>query len=122
MLAREAQLWASLQHPNVLPFLGIYTDSVNTYLVSEFMSLGNLGDFASSRIAWLDEPVNTRGDLPLYKKYRERDIVSGHELLLILDALHNKYAHVGLRDHSGPRVYAFQGIRSRRPQRCKRPS
>lgn len=74
VIAQEARMWASLKHLNVLPFVGIFKDTHHTYLVSDFMPLGNLADFVVTRIQWLRQA--TKDDRPLYKKFREADIVS----------------------------------------------
>ncbi|KDQ16369.1 hypothetical protein BOTBODRAFT_623022, partial [Botryobasidium botryosum FD-172 SS1] len=44
-LAREAKVWSQLNHPNVLPFLGLYTLSSISYLVSPWMENGHALEF-----------------------------------------------------------------------------
>ncbi|KDQ21319.1 hypothetical protein BOTBODRAFT_618159, partial [Botryobasidium botryosum FD-172 SS1] len=44
-LAREAKVWSQLSHPNVLPFLGLYTLDSVPYLISPWMENGHTLDF-----------------------------------------------------------------------------
>lgn len=45
-LEREVSLLQTLRHPNIIQFLGIYTNSTeNTFIVTEFLSGGNLSTY-----------------------------------------------------------------------------
>ncbi|KDQ16010.1 hypothetical protein BOTBODRAFT_89006, partial [Botryobasidium botryosum FD-172 SS1] len=44
-LAREAKIWSQLNHPNVLPFLGLCTLGSVPYLVSPWMENGHVLDY-----------------------------------------------------------------------------
>ncbi|KAL5503756.1 hypothetical protein ACEPAH_7827 [Sanghuangporus vaninii] len=44
-LTREMSIWAALDHPNILPFIGYVFEGVYPSLVSEWMMLGSLRDF-----------------------------------------------------------------------------
>ena len=44
-LEREVSLLQTLRHPNIIQFLGVYTDLENTFIVTEFLSGGNLSSY-----------------------------------------------------------------------------
>ncbi|KAL5525891.1 hypothetical protein ACEPAG_7229 [Sanghuangporus baumii] len=44
-LAREIAVWASLNHPNILPFLGFILENGYPSLISEWMELGTVRKF-----------------------------------------------------------------------------
>lgn len=42
---REAELLSSFDHPNIVSFYGISTDSFDYMMIFEFMNLGDLNNF-----------------------------------------------------------------------------
>ncbi|KAG8995177.1 hypothetical protein FRB93_001210 [Tulasnella sp. JGI-2019a] len=54
---REAKIWASLFHANILPFYGLIEISSEAYLVSPWMELGDLSKFTKARLQYLDNPL-----------------------------------------------------------------
>lgn len=48
MVDREVNVWRRLQHPNVLPLIGICTLDSVTYMVSPWMSKGNAFNYIKS--------------------------------------------------------------------------
>ena len=45
---KEATTLEALSHNNIVQFYGIYSDSANTYMVTEFMDQGSLRDLVMS--------------------------------------------------------------------------
>lgn len=46
---REAKIWRQLMHDNVHPFLGVWVDKHDVYLVSPFMERGDAADWVRTR-------------------------------------------------------------------------
>eukprot|EP00834_Sanchytrium_tribonematis_P005595 NODE_349_length_8994_cov_1.235526.p11 type:complete len:145 gc:universal NODE_349_length_8994_cov_1.235526:3321-2887(-) len=53
-LEREVGLLQTMRHPNIIQFLGIYTKNENTFIVTEFLSGGNLATYIkdNSNVDW----------------------------------------------------------------------
>ncbi|KDQ09871.1 hypothetical protein BOTBODRAFT_95627, partial [Botryobasidium botryosum FD-172 SS1] len=47
-IAREVKAWSSLDHPNILPFLGLHRLGSTSYLVSPWMGNGHALDFVNN--------------------------------------------------------------------------
>lgn len=45
MFCREVVTWRSLQHPNVLPLLGVTVTEDHLVMVSEWMNNGDINEF-----------------------------------------------------------------------------
>ncbi|KAG8887862.1 hypothetical protein FRB98_008828 [Tulasnella sp. 332] len=52
---REARIWSSLDHKNVLPFWGLLDISSDVYLVSPWMEHGDLSRFLAIRLSYLED-------------------------------------------------------------------
>lgn len=80
-MRKDAQVWETLRHRNVLPFLGVINLRGEVYLVSPWMDYGDVATFTAKRQAYLQLPRDSvhRKDYPhkeAYNTFRERDIVS----------------------------------------------
>ncbi|KAG9034898.1 hypothetical protein FRB95_012455 [Tulasnella sp. JGI-2019a] len=116
-LSREARIWCSLLHINILPFCGVAVISNIAYLVSPWMDHGDLSYFVASRRLFLDMPPSGRDEMhPMavaYRKFREHAAIAG--LALGLDYLHAhhvihgdlKAANVVLDDTLQPKICDF---------------
>ncbi|KAF8753720.1 Guanine nucleotide exchange factor for Ras-like small GTPases [Rhizoctonia solani] len=65
---REAEIWRQLMHDNVHPFLGVWVNMDDVYLVSPFMERGmpqTIGDCAGIEYLHLRSPAVIHGDLRL---------------------------------------------------------
>ncbi|KAG9008699.1 hypothetical protein FRB93_006245 [Tulasnella sp. JGI-2019a] len=51
---REAKIWLSLNHVNVLPFYGVIERFSITYLVSPWVALGDLSKFVADRLKYFE--------------------------------------------------------------------
>jgi len=46
---KEVVTWKTLQHPNVLPLIGVTTSETQFVMVSDWMVNGNINDFVRAR-------------------------------------------------------------------------
>ncbi|KDQ10340.1 hypothetical protein BOTBODRAFT_115883, partial [Botryobasidium botryosum FD-172 SS1] len=58
-VAREVAVWERLDHPHILPLLGLYTHGLSTYMVSPWMDNGDALDYVQNNPqvdywAWLN--------------------------------------------------------------------
>lgn len=94
-LEREGKIWATLHHPNIIPFCGAMHRSGKLYLLSPWMDRGNLHSFVTERARHLKLP----NDEQLRDKQHElyinfnpfhmvRGIVEGLAYLHGMDIIH----------------------------------
>lgn len=69
---REAYIWSSLAHANVLPFYGLLEVSHEIYLVSPWMEHGDLAAFISSYLRFLASAPHEQ--LSNRRQYLYRDL------------------------------------------------
>ncbi|KAJ7224768.1 kinase-like domain-containing protein [Mycena rebaudengoi] len=74
-LKRETEVWSGLDHPNVLPFLGVWDEPTWPALISPFYKFGDLGQYLR------DHPTTDRGKMI-------RGVASGLEYLHRNDIVH----------------------------------
>ncbi|KAG9038263.1 hypothetical protein FRB95_002224 [Tulasnella sp. JGI-2019a] len=97
--AREGQIWAKLDHVNILRFLGMVNIEGDNYLVSRWYDLGDLSWFVSDRLCFLLLPEHQRsGHIKRgsFERFDEHKIVLG--IASGLEYLHaNRIVHGDLR-------------------------
>ncbi|KAJ7040824.1 kinase-like domain-containing protein [Mycena alexandri] len=95
-LKREAEIWAQLNHKNVVPFLGMAHGIGGPVLVSPLYELGNIGMFLSKR------PEANRSDIVL-------GIAAGLEYLHAHEVVHGdlKLQNVLVDDSGTPFICDF---------------
>ncbi|KAG9003727.1 hypothetical protein FRB93_010948 [Tulasnella sp. JGI-2019a] len=79
-ISREAIIWRSLCHNNILTFLGVANVADATYLVSPWMELRDLYSFVTSRLEFLQWDQGNQGELDhrvaCYRRFKEQDPVN----------------------------------------------
>lgn len=79
---READIWTTLRHKNILPFHGMAESRMaddEIYLVSPWVELGNLARFCAARVNFLDHPSKSQDSFEsacLYHEFSELETVS----------------------------------------------
>ncbi|KAG9033051.1 hypothetical protein FRB95_000636 [Tulasnella sp. JGI-2019a] len=80
-LTREARIWSSLKHTNVLPFYGLVDLSGETYLVSPWMEHGDLSQFLTGRLSYLEpcgvQSTPTEALRVAYRAFNEEETIFG---------------------------------------------
>ncbi|KAG9023713.1 hypothetical protein FRB95_012575 [Tulasnella sp. JGI-2019a] len=61
---REAEIWSSLYHVNILPFYGIVELSSIAYLVAPWVEQGDLSKFLDARLEYLRRPSFIQSSIP----------------------------------------------------------
>ncbi|KAG8998468.1 hypothetical protein FRB93_013700 [Tulasnella sp. JGI-2019a] len=90
---REAHIWISLVHSNVLPFYGLLEISNDIYLASPWMDFGDLSKFTTARLHYLNLPAveqlrATDAQRLAYSTFKEFDVI--HGIAVGLAYLHSK--------------------------------
>ncbi|KAG9031333.1 hypothetical protein FRB95_002831 [Tulasnella sp. JGI-2019a] len=80
-ISREAIIWHSFCHRNVLEFLGMAKLTDETYLVSPWMELGDLYSFVTSRLEFFQwdqgKQDGTDQIAALCRRFKEQDAITG---------------------------------------------
>ncbi|KAG8989262.1 hypothetical protein FRB95_003802 [Tulasnella sp. JGI-2019a] len=77
---REAKTWSGFKHDNILPFCGLVEKSDDIYLISPWMEYGNLLNFVSERLSFLDSDLGVQNNDPkriAYMDFSESKAVHG---------------------------------------------
>lgn len=101
---REAVIHSSIRHPNILPFLGTFSDPENIYMVLQFCLKGDLysylkqkGRALSENQVWNPQNVSPQCHLRFcWSRWCYEVAYMLHEMLVELEACTNAHA-LGLR-------------------------
>ncbi|KAG9003494.1 hypothetical protein FRB94_003077 [Tulasnella sp. JGI-2019a] len=77
---REARIWSTLAHVNILPFLGLIDTADETYLISPWLDHGDLSKFLSARLRYLELSHDGRSShvaRDVFDRFDEYTIVFG---------------------------------------------
>ncbi|KAG8881898.1 hypothetical protein FRB97_008945 [Tulasnella sp. 331] len=114
---REAKIWSSLIHINILPFYGLVQRSSEIYLVSPWLEHGNLSRFLARYKSYIEDPVGQsktpEASQVAFSAFKEidavRGIASGLSYLHEQDVIHGdlKAANVLLGEGLTPLLCDF---------------
>ncbi|KAG9002933.1 hypothetical protein FRB94_003460 [Tulasnella sp. JGI-2019a] len=80
-IVREANIWSSFKHDNILSFYGLVEISNETYLVSPWMEYGSLSGFVAQRLSYLEGHHTARQHNDprnrAYMDFKEFDVIRG---------------------------------------------
>ncbi|KAG8994566.1 hypothetical protein FRB94_009787 [Tulasnella sp. JGI-2019a] len=115
---REAKMWLSLNHVNILPFYGVVELSSITYLVAPWVAHGDLSKFLAARLEYFARSSFTQGSgsderHAAFKVFDETTIIhgiaSGLAYLHACDMIHGdiKAVNILLADSLTPLIGDF---------------
>ena len=102
---REMTIWAALDHPNILPFIGFMLDGFYLSFVSEWMVLGSLRDFLkkdSTECSWYAHIA--RYQRFSIEKFQAFGIAEGLRYLHDKDIVHSDIKSVSIGINSSTRM------------------